>query len=248
MSDLSYSIDVIAALCSGTAVTPLVAIIDKSIIAHASGTEPLYIGLKKGLTSLLTQPHVFIKQKYVHLIWMVYVSTYLAANTIETTCVWLNRSWQGPKFIGTSITNIGMSVYKDRQFTRMFGSGTPKALPLASYFLFFSRDAMTIGASFNIPTLLSAHMQNVGISRETADISAQLITPCAVQFFSTPLHLTALDLYNRPQAKDRLGFIAKNYIQTVSARLGRIFPAYGLGGVGNSWIKTQLRRTNTNLT
>jgi hypothetical protein len=240
----SFSIDLIAALCSGTAVTPLVAIIDKSIIAHASGTEPLVQGLKKGLTSLFTQPHVFIKQKYVHLIWMVYVSTYVAANTIETTCVWMNQSWQFPKFLGTSITNISMSVYKDRQFTRMFGASAPKALPLASYFLFFSRDAMTIGASFNIPTLLSAQMQDMGISTATANVSAQLITPCAVQFFSTPLHLTALDLYNRPLAKDRLSFIAKNYIQTVSARLGRIFPAYGLGGVGNSWIKTTLRRTS----
>jgi hypothetical protein len=51
--------------------------------------------------------------------------------------------------------------------------------------------------------------------------------------FSVPLHLHALDLYNRPSATDRVAFIRREYGKTVLARWGRIFPAFGVGGVIN---------------
>lgn len=39
----------------------------------------------------------------------------------------------------------------------------------------------------------------------------QLVTPISIQVLSVPLHLHALDLYNRPVAKDRMAFIGREY-------------------------------------
>lgn len=49
-----------------------------------------------------------------------------------------------------------------------------------------------------------------------------------------------MDLYNRPGRvglKERVGFIGKEYVKTSLARVGRIFPAYGIGGVVNTWLR-----------
>jgi hypothetical protein len=62
-----------------------------------------------------------------------------------------------------------------------------------------------------------------------------------MQFFSTPLHLYGLDLYNRPTAQtaERLGFIKGEYGKTVLARIARIGPAFGFGGIGNTYLRTE---------
>lgn len=98
---------------------------------------------------------------------------------------------------------------------------------------------MTVGASFNLPDKLSAKIQEAGVSKKTSDVAAQLITPCAVQVFSVPLHLVGLDLYNSPTKNmpQRREFIGREYTKTVLARWGRIFPAFGAGGVLNTYLK-----------
>ena len=49
------------------------------------------------------------------------------------------------------------------------------------------------------------------------------------------MHLLGLDYYNRPQQtiQDRYDLIASNYRKTVIARMCRILPAFGFGGIGN---------------
>merc|ERR1711998_247991 len=91
---------------------------------------------------------------------------------------------------------------------------------------------------------------SMGMDAQTADVQAQLVCPCAMQFLSCPLHLYGLDLYNNPESSRtnamRTSFITKEYLKTALARIGRILPAFGIGGVinkevraqGESWLQT----------
>ncbi|RUS27691.1 hypothetical protein BC938DRAFT_482868 [Jimgerdemannia flammicorona] len=104
-----------------------------------------------------------------------------------------------------------LCIHKDRAFTRTFGLTAARPLPTATYALFASRDALTVGASFNAPELLSSYLQRTGTvtERRRADAIAQLACPAGVQFLSTLVHLLGLNLYNRPGHRRR-------------ARIGRI--------------------------
>lgn len=154
---------------------------------------------------------------------------------------------QYPKFIGTSLVNICLGILKDKELTKMFGSpnSAPRPVPIPSYFLFLSRDLLTISASFNFPPILSHYMQDtLKLPKQLSDVSAQLLTPLSVQIVSTPMHLLALDLYNRPDVcfGDRKVFIGREYWKATLARMARIFPAFGVGGVSNKALKENLKR------
>jgi hypothetical protein len=75
---------------------------------------------------------------------------------------------------------------------------------------------------------------------------AQFAVPAAVQLASTPLHLLGLDLYNRPTSegtvawRDRWTTVRKTWAVSVVARIARIVPAYGFGGVVNTKIRRNL--------
>lgn len=146
------------------------------------------------------------------------------------------------KFLATTVFNMGLCIYKDKQFTRMFGASASRPLPKLCYFLFAARDSLTIAASFNAPPYVSAFLQNSSWAtpEKTANVIAQLFSPAVVQFASTPVHLYALDLYNRPTATwpMRGQLIRKEYFKSTLARVGRIGPAFGIGGVGNSFVRS----------
>ncbi|KAJ3315379.1 hypothetical protein HDU76_002212 [Blyttiomyces sp. JEL0837] len=272
-----------SAITSALTVAPAISIIDKAIFANASGRERLATGIMNGVGTMLTKPVYFFRQPSFLLIWGVYSGTYIVANSIESVCTHYSIDWFYPKFIGASIANVSLSVMKDLYFTRAFGKVTaspvtptpspaptttttttikstppPSSLrpvPFRSYSLYTLRDTLTIFASFNMPILVSDLLikSNTVSSRPTADLYAQLITPCAVQIVSTPLHLLGMDYYNSPNANvsQRVKFIGREYVATTLARMGRIFPAYGIGGVANkkfrSYGKQWLIQTKLNL-
>lgn len=130
---------------------------------------------------------------------------------------------------------MGAGIAKDRAYARMFGTVAPRGLPATSYLFFFSRDVVTMGASFNIPEPLAEEMAKHGVPKSTADVAAQLFCPVAMQFITTPMHLLGLDCYNRPAQtfQERIDLVAANYRKTVAARIARILPAFGFGGIGN---------------
>jgi hypothetical protein len=147
-----------------------------------------------------------------------------------------------PKFIGSSCTNVTLSVLKDRAFARMYGVGEHRPVPKGSFGLFATRDSMTILASFTLPSVVSQRfLQPLGLSVFAADTAAQLLTPVSMQLLSTPLHLLGLDLYNRATATpaDRLNFIKREYLKTTAARMSRILPAFGFGGVVNKAARAE---------
>lgn len=217
---------------------PAISIVDKAIVSNASGREALLPCMINGFKSLFTNPAYFVKQPSFIFIWIVYSGTYIVANCIEALCERSATSPFYPKFVGSSVANVSLSVWKDRAFARMFGQGSPRPMAFSSIALFGVRDSATILASFSLPPLLSKAMQeNLDVSAKVADTSVQLVTPVAMQILSTPLHLLGLDIYNRPEATDRVPFIKREYVKTALARMARIFPAYGIGGVVNKFVR-----------
>jgi len=209
---------------------------------NASGAKPLKASVIDSLKELFLQPWKFAQRRSFHLVTGVYFTTYVAANTTDTVFSSWRQDSKYPKFVMTSVVNGGAGVAKDRAFTRMFGLKPPTGLPMGTYGLFATRDALTILASFTIPPILGRHIETYGYSAEFSINAAQLTCPLIVQWFSTPLHLTGLDLYNNPQhtVGERFAFVRREYLKSVTARMGRIFPAFGIGGVMNRKLRTGL--------
>jgi hypothetical protein len=221
---------------------------------NASGQTTLKNSLKTSLMNFLLRPHNLIFSKPFGLIWMLYGGTYLTANTLDTlTSTVQNKSAAlvtsgTAKFAASSTANIGLCLFKDQAFARLFGpGGPPRPVPLPSYALFTLRDCMTIFASFNLPPLLgpiiSRNMSQEIQKRLSGQTIAQFLAPATIQIFSTPLHLLGLDLYNREKGLtwgDRWRIVKKNWGVSAVARMCRIVPAFGVGGVVNGKLRQKL--------
>ena len=223
----------------------------RAIMQNASGQATLKSSLKNSVTSFILRPHSLLFSKPFALICMLYGGTYLTANTLDTiTSTVKNKpathvTSGTAKFAASSTANIGLCLFKDQAFAKAFGpGGPPRPVPLPSYALFTLRDCMTIFASFNVPPLLgpviSNHMSKELEKSLSGQTIAQFLAPASVQILSTPLHLLGLDLYNRGQKMEwgeRWKIVRKNWAVSAVARICRIVPAFGVGGVVNSKLR-----------
>jgi len=225
----------------------------RAIIENASGKRKLMPSLKASASSLLLQPHRFMASKPFILIFLVYGSTYLSANALDT----FKSTTDGKaahtttsglmKFAATSTTNLGLSLYKDTQFTKMFGTVSARPMPPITYGLFTLRDCLAVYASFNLPPLIAPNLPLSDAAQKyiSRASTAQFIAPAAMQLFSTPVHLMGLDLYNRSgelgtRFSDRLRKVWIDYPKSTIARMCRIVPAFGFGGVINNSMRLKL--------
>ena len=208
---------------------------------NASGKRAMMDSVRASFSQLL----------FRRLILMLYGGTYLTANTLDTTKSTISNKPASAttsgihKFMATSTANITLALYKDSQFTQMFGTVAAKPIPLPTYALFAGRDALTIFASFNLPPLIAPSLPlseaaERYVSRASA---AQFLAPAGIQLISTPLHLMGLDLYNRKDATsfaDRLHKVRVDWLKSSLARMCRIVPAFGFGGVINIRMRRNL--------
>ncbi|KAK4939960.1 hypothetical protein LTR10_019812 [Elasticomyces elasticus] len=211
----------------------------------------------------LVAPVICVLDRPFLLIFGLYSCTYIAANTVDTLMSTLyskpasSVSSGATKFLATSSVNMSGSIYKDSNFARMFGAksvGPAAVVPKLSYALFAMRDSMTIFASFNLPSIIApqlAHLPPAVKSRFSRILStesgrantAQFLAPAGIQLLSTPLHLLGLDLYNRQGRMglvDRIPRILRDWGVSSLARMGRIIPAFGVGGVVNANVRKRL--------
>lgn len=239
---MRFGVEWIAAILSALSVAPAISIIDKAIVSNASGKEKLVPCIMNGLKMMFKRPVHFLRQPAFLMIWGVYSGTYIAANSMQSICERSERSPVIPVFIGSSATNATLSILKDKAYTKMFGVGEPRKLPPISYALFATRDSLTILASFTWPKIIGKALEKrFSLGKQTSFNIAQLTAPCLVQFISSPLHLYALDRYNRPEKKitfsDRFLLIRQEYLKTSLARIARILPAFGIGGIVNKHLR-----------
>ncbi|TFB00348.1 hypothetical protein CCMA1212_007673 [Trichoderma ghanense] len=249
--------DATSASCAGALIAPIITIIDRSIMENASGRNPLSTSLLTSLRSLLTRPQTILLSRPTALVFALYAGTYLTANVLDTLSSVSSNSpaWHttsGPaKFAASSAANVGLCVYKDQVFARLFGPpgvSTPRPVSLPSYILFTMRDCLTIFASFNLPPLLAPRIDarlSESLKRNVSGLTAaQFLAPASVQLFSTPIHLLGLDMYNRPQGttawRQRWQVVRTNWLVSTAARVCRIVPAFGVGGVVNMKTRRHL--------
>ncbi|ROT42891.1 hypothetical protein SODALDRAFT_342138 [Sodiomyces alkalinus F11] len=257
---LRLGADVVGAASSASLVAPVISVIDRSIMENASGRKSVADSIKSSFRDFLRRPQTFLFSKPTALIFLLYGGTYLTANTIDTLSSTVSNkpattvTAGTAKFAASSAANIGLCIYKDQVFVRMFGPPglVPRPVPMASYILFALRDCITVFAGFNVsPVLgpwLNEHMRGELRRRVDGVTVAQFVAPAAIQTISTPLHLLGLDLYNRSSGdsrgsvslRDRWVAVRKNWAVSVAARIGRIVPAYGVGGVVNMKVRRYL--------
>lgn len=246
-------------------VAPAVSIIDRSAIPissiiqlltqrravteSVSGRATLLGSVQSSLYTMVLRPHRFFIARPFAIMLFLYSSTYLSANTVDTASSIMNNKPADtvtsglPKFLAVSAVNLNLSLFKDVQYAKMFGTTAPTALPRASYGIFIVRDCMTLFASFNVPQMIAPRLPpsvDGYISRLSA---AQVATPVMMQIFGTPLHLLGLDLYNRNRAlawADRWTQVKRAWPRTTVARMCRVLPAFGIGGVVNTKTRTSL--------
>ncbi|TQW00793.1 hypothetical protein V2A60_001834 [Cordyceps javanica] len=226
---------------------------------NASGSSPsILASLRNSFTALLRRPLRTLASRPVGLVFLLYGGTYLTANALDTASSTLSpaparTTTAGPaKFAASSLANVSLCVYKDQAFVKLFrapGAAAPRPVPLPCFAIFALRDCLTIFASFNIPTRLAPYLDVYTAQRGPLGVSgltaAQFLAPAAVQLFSTPLHLLGLDLYNRPSSTtssqvswgDRWETIRRGWLPSCAARIGRIVPAFGVGGVVNYKVR-----------
>jgi hypothetical protein len=245
--------DVASAATAAALVAPVITAIDKAIIENASGRQTLGRSLRDSLATFALRPHHFLFSKPFALIFMLYGGTYITANTLDTCASTMKGksasiTTSGPaKFVATSSANLSLCLYKDSRFAKLFGVATssPRPIPGPSYALFAVRDCLTVFASFNVPPLIAPLLPlSEGMQKHVSAASAaQFLAPAAVQLISTPLHLLGLDLYNRDGtlgAKDRWARVRRDWLKSSFARMARIVPAFGVGGVVNTRVRKGL--------
>ncbi|OQO02609.1 hypothetical protein B0A48_12137 [Cryoendolithus antarcticus] len=239
-------VDALSAATAGGLVAPLICMIDKGIIENASGKRSISASLFASATTLFTRPHRFLTSKPFLLIFAVYTGTYLTANTLDTTLSTVRKkdaataTSGAPKFFATSAANMSLSLYKDSQFTKMFGTVSARPVPPVTYALFAVRDSLTIFASFNLPTVISPRLAEVLPAAIPAASAAQFLAPAAIQLLSTPFHLLGLDFYNRngdTKMGERFAKVRQDWGMSSLARMCRIVPAFGVGGVVNGGMR-----------
>lgn len=242
--------DVGSALAATSLIAPIICLIDKSIVENASGrSASVLCSVQATLTSMYKHPRSFWAGKPLALIFMTYGSTYVVSNIVDTTASVRSGNPNHAavtsgtsKFLAATGTNTSLGLVKDRSFARTFGTGPPRPVPLPTLALFTVRDAITIFFSFNLPPLLVPWMPRNAYWRPES--YAQFIGPAVCQFLSTPFHLLGLDLYNKvgPNVtlKDRAQAVRQNYLPSSAARMCRIVPAFGFGGVGNKYFREYL--------
>ncbi|KAK4448015.1 hypothetical protein QBC34DRAFT_495578 [Podospora aff. communis PSN243] len=253
--------DMVSAASAAVLVAPIISIIDRSIMENASGRRTISASLRASFTSLLLRPHHTILSKPFALIFALYGGTYLTANTLDTLSSTVHNrpattvTSGTSKFAASSAANISLCIYKDQVFARLFGppgSGPPRPVALPTYLLFAARDCMTIFASFNVPhslgPVLTAHLSEKVQRYASGATLAQFAAPAAVQLVSTPVHLLGLDIYNRPFDRraggpgwrERWKQVGRNWAVSTAARICRIVPAFGVGGVVNLKVRGRL--------
>ncbi|KAJ3248566.1 hypothetical protein HDU78_011419 [Chytriomyces hyalinus] len=241
---ICLSSDVIAGLATSLLVSPFVAIIDKSIIASASGRSNMYQSLGEGFMTLARNPVQYIGKRSVLAVYAIFAGTYVTNNVVETICINEHVNPLLPKFFLGSAANVTICAWKDAMYTKWYATVAPRPIPRMSYALFALRDTMTVSTAFIAPPLVSPLIQAepLRVPKRTADALCQVALPCLVQFVSAPIHLVSLDLYNHPNssAAQRMQVIRTNYWGCSMLRVFRTVPGFGVGGVANRQARISL--------
>ncbi len=252
------------AIASGVTflVAPFLTVVDKAIVQSAAGSRTLVQSGIESMQGIFRNPANYLKSPTFLLMWGVYAATYSTANSLKTISEHQeykkSREEANPGstsrdmgklgvFLGTTFVNSSAALLKDQAYAKMFGTNSTNiAIPKLSYACWIARDFSVIGSSFILPDLVSGYVATqCNIDEKSAKSISQIALPVATQFIAGPLHYVGLDLYNRDlSAKslteafiDRSVSLYRGIVPVIAARIARIAPGYGIGGVLNTNLR-----------
>jgi len=258
--------DVMVACGVTFGISPFMVVIDKAIVQRAAGTHTILRSGMESFSSMIRNPYRTVKSPTFLLMWTVYAATYTTVNCCKTILEHREQFKEAEEsekisslsssgnndnkanmsvFLGTTVINSASSMWKDRYFAMQFGvakAANAAKVPLITYGLWGMRDCMVIGSSFILPDIVSSILQRqTDLNHDTALRISQFTCPVVSQLIITPVQVLGLDFYNRPLASplDRIRFQFANYTSIVAARISRIAPAYGIGGIGNTYLRNR---------
>jgi len=231
--------DTAAAAIAGACVTPFVSSVDRALAENASGKMKLWASAINSFKEMLAAPGKFVTSPQFFWIWLVYGSTYLAANYTDTICAHTEVDPTYPKWASTSVTNTVTCIAKDRAYARIFGTKVNAKVPMASNVAWLVRDVVSMGVFFTLPPLVAPTVAKYTGSDRSGYYAAQIFLPLALQTITTPIHLLGYDIYNHPDKKvgERVAFLKNDYWKTVSIRMLRMAAPWSFGTIGNRELR-----------
>lgn len=234
--------ELLAAFISSSIISPAMAVIDMSVIKTQMNKSG---GFKD--SCIWTLQHQATRGKFwrPYLIMnSVYTATYGTANLTELYCKKKDIDFKIPTLLATSVVNILMIGYKDREFSKIVrnslegGSVVRAKFPIQSQILYCLRDSLTIFSNF-VAKKNAINFTDKYMSHNTSDLLMSILMPVSAQFISTPLHILGVDYFQHRDKRflDRIRTIPKMYSSICLGRIIRVIPAFGLGGFINDMIR-----------
>jgi len=243
----AYTADLLAAAGAGFVVAPMVSVVDRAMAENASGKQRLITSVQSSLRDIFFKAPEFFRSPQFLWMWLVFSSTYAAANVVDTTTKARKmdtKSTGAAMWFSTTLVNTSTGIAKDRAYARMFGTKSAERVPIGSYAAWLSRDAFFMGICFVGPPIIGRLAAESLGSERAGYYAAQFGLPIAGSFIGTPLHLLGMDVYNNPNntVGQRLQFLKKDYFKNVSLAVVRLIPPWSLGTIGNTEARGFLLR------
>jgi len=229
--------ELFSALTSAFIVTPIMTIIDTSVIY----SQIYKLNFKNSMIKTFnyySKNKINFKKPF-NIMFLVYSSTYSTANLTELYCKKNNIDYNIPTLFLTSIINILTIGYKDKEYSKIFNNNFNR-FPKSSYGLFAIRDIITIYSCFIFKNDCINYLSNY-TQKNTANFISSILIPISAQTISCPLHILAIDLYKNPNSTftQRYNIIKSMYKQVCLGRIIRVIPAFCFGGFINDMIKNK---------
>mmetsp|Transcript_13588 Transcript_13588/g.29518 ORF Transcript_13588/g.29518 Transcript_13588/m.29518 type:complete len:327 (+) Transcript_13588:46-1026(+) len=250
--------EIACAAAASALVSPLVSIIDKCLVQEISGTSQFMKAIGQQTKQMIVQPKRFFGGLSFSLTFAVYFGTYAVANLSELAMdmnkVKDDESRKTIKVAASGVANIGLLLWRDSIFARVYSNTSPRPTPMRTLGLFAVRDMSTMYATFYLAPRAAEYLEKEhGVESNTAELSMALTIPAAIQILTAPLHIHALDFYSRPASAnvtsaDRWSLIKKDFRTVSFARSFRILPAFGIGSFSNNKFRELfIRQDDENL-
>jgi hypothetical protein len=236
--------EIFCAAAASLLVSPIVSIIDKSIVTAGSGKGEFMKAIVSQSKEMVVQPRQFFGGLPFVMTALVYFGTYATANLSELGLdiqrVRDDEQRKTLKVGASAVANIGLLAWRDSVFARVYSKGVvPQSTPMRTIGLFAGRDAATMYATFYAAPKAADYLQEeYGVEQYTSELSMALAIPVFTQIITAPLHIHAMDYFNRPVVEngftDRMATIKAEFKTVSFARGLRILPAFGIGSFSNN--------------
>ena len=150
--------------------------------------------------------------------------------------------------------NTVLTMWKDTvilmSLPRVPGAKGKPYVPWFSRGLFCVRDVGTCCAAFTLAPYATDYLNDYyknksAVSSISNSNLAQICVPAAIQILSTFIHITSI-VYQRNYPSCKVSHVTESirmdYLGTLCGRICRIIPAFGIGGIGNTYLLADLAK------